>query len=356
MGLPTTRNTTYLPRSVPRIKALDLNALQDLWVAFTTGSSDLFPGGLTFKNLYIDGTGGNDNDAAPGQVKVVGAADDGVPALLLDDVPTAWKAGPQLRLSSTIYGSLYAGLYNGTTEALALVVNARFDPDAAKWVADDPAKAATRIVLTTDPIVVIEGHAAATDWDEADWFNPASAFSFNPSDGVSVFQGEANLNGDVNVGGALDVVTGDAHIGGDLTLDGDVAGDLNVTGDVNATSGNVKGKRFRSAGTAVDSGDFDISGAWGADRSITGVTGDDVAGTVTVHPQGTGITANPTVKLTFADGSFGTAPTVQVKLQASTSSPLAAAITWVVTATYVQWTYHDTPVDDITFSWVAIGR
>jgi hypothetical protein len=60
MAYPATRLTTYLASSVPRIKADDLNKLQDSWANFLTATSPTLTGGWTMKGpLHLDGVGGN---------------------------------------------------------------------------------------------------------------------------------------------------------------------------------------------------------------------------------------------------------------------------------------------------------
>lgn len=62
MALPLSRSTTYLPGGVPKIKAQDLNDLQD----YLAG---LYAAGYSVKALSIDGTGGN--VATPGSKLLV---------------------------------------------------------------------------------------------------------------------------------------------------------------------------------------------------------------------------------------------------------------------------------------------
>lgn len=65
MAWPNSRLTNYLANSLPRIKAADLNALQD-------GVTSLITNGWTFKALQTDGTGGAAPSAAAGDIMASG--------------------------------------------------------------------------------------------------------------------------------------------------------------------------------------------------------------------------------------------------------------------------------------------
>lgn len=57
------RITTYIAGSVPRIKAFDLNAIQD-------AISEIITGFITLKSAHLDGTGNNASTAPAGALRV----------------------------------------------------------------------------------------------------------------------------------------------------------------------------------------------------------------------------------------------------------------------------------------------
>lgn len=116
---------------------------------------------------------------------------------------------------------------------------------------------------------------------------------------------------------------------------------LNIGG---ALFGNLSSKKRIgvSGGTAVATGDWAASG-WGASATISAVTGTDHRGTVTVTTNAADTpTANPTLTLTFKDGTWTTAPFAVTSMDDQGSGPLAAAANHQ-TATTLVITYIGTP-------------
>jgi hypothetical protein len=77
--------------------------------------------------------------------------------------------------------------------------------------------------------------------------------------------------------------------------------------------GTIPVNRLRAnQGTPVVVGDWTLSvaglGSWGSTASITAVTGNDTAGSITILCSGTGQSGNPAFKLTFHDGAFPAVP------------------------------------------------
>jgi len=72
MAWPLTPLTTYLPGSLPAIKAADLNAIQS---AINRG----FLGTYSFAGIVVDGTGGQDVVSAPGGLSTTGPIVSGGP-------------------------------------------------------------------------------------------------------------------------------------------------------------------------------------------------------------------------------------------------------------------------------------
>src|SRR5207244_28108 len=72
-----------------------------------------------------------------------------------------------------------------------------------------------------------------------------------------------------------------------------------------------------SGGTALVAGDFTLSAGWGTGATVTGVVGTDQGWTITVTAAGTPA-ANPTVSLTFHDGTWTNSPITMTKMTGGT--------------------------------------
>jgi hypothetical protein len=111
-----------------------------------------------------------------------------------------------------------------------------------------------------------------------------------------------------------------------------------------------------SLATALVTGDFALSAGWGSTAAVSAVTGTDQGWQITVTANGTGIAANPTVTLTFHDGTKTNAPICVSKMAGGTGTitPLAEA----PTATTNVLTFNGTPVAASTYilSSVCMGR
>jgi fibronectin-binding autotransporter adhesin len=82
-------------------------------------------------------------------------------------------------------------------------------------------------------------------------------------------------------------------------------------GGAGSTAPHTFVNRFRhNQGTALVSGDFSLSAGWGNTSSISGLSGTDSAFTLTITSGGTGQAANPTITLTFHDGTWTNTPIV----------------------------------------------
>lgn len=88
------------------------------------------------------------------------------------------------------------------------------------------------------------------------------------------------------------------------------AGNVVATaGNLTAVAGEVSTRRLKAAfGTALANADFTLSAGWGTTASVTFPLGSayDSRGSVRIASSGTGQGANPTVTLTFKNGSFST--------------------------------------------------
>ena len=110
-------------------------------------------------------------------------------------------------------------------------------------------------------------------------------------------------------------------------------------------SGRLTSKRFIADGTALVAGDFALSGGWGG-GTVGTVTGTDQAWRITVTAAGApGL--NPTVTLTFKDGTWTTSPICSTKSNGGTGAVLD--YTDAETATTNVITALGTPVAGLTY-------
>lgn len=108
-------------------------------------------------------------------------------------------------------------------------------------------------------------------------------------------------------------------------------------------------------GTEIAAADVAISSGWGNTPTPTAtVTGNDQRGTISFTSGSVGLTANPTVVLTYKDGAWPIVPFAYV-LRNDTASPVE--ITWSTTATALTITLAGTPVASTvyTFDYAILG-
>lgn len=110
-------------------------------------------------------------------------------------------------------------------------------------------------------------------------------------------------------------------------------------------------RRLRpSAGTAHVAGDWALSGGWGTTATASVASGcKDSGGLLQITANGAGIAANPTVTLTFKDGTWTVAPR---GVASRTDGSAPAAGYWRnsgATATTIIWTFEGTPVAGTTY-------
>lgn len=130
---------------------------------------------------------------------------------------------------------------------------------------------------------------------------------------------------------------------------------------VSATT-SVSTPRFKSNGSVLIAGDFALSGGWGTTATVSSINNNasDAAGDVTISSSGTGQGSNPTVVLTFHDGTWTNAP-ICVAARADLTSPLPNSAPFVRTAlsaTTITWTFEGTPVagNSYVLTWVCLGH
>lgn len=131
-----------------------------------------------------------------------------------------------------------------------------------------------------------------------------------------------------------------------------------VTGRWRVDSGLGSAARFIGSGTAHVAGDYALSAGWGNTATVSTVAARDTGGRVSITCGGTGIAANPTVTLTYKDGTWTTVPTC-VPQRADINAPATAPfVPTSDTATTFVLTFLGTPVSGTTytFSFHVVGK
>lgn len=129
-------------------------------------------------------------------------------------------------------------------------------------------------------------------------------------------------------------------------------------------TGPVSSQRYNAHnGTALAAGDFVLSAGWGTSPVLTVVRGTDQAAVITIQAKAT-VGANPTVTLTFKNGTWTTIPIVvcsRTEIIAVTGAPAAAVqnefVPTTVSATQIIFTFNGTPVANSTYgcSFICMG-
>lgn len=132
-------------------------------------------------------------------------------------------------------------------------------------------------------------------------------------------------------------------------------------GSASKRVGKVTAKRYHADGTDVVTGDFAASAGWGDTAAFSSPAGSDQAGSIVITSQGAGIAANPTITLTFKDGTWTTIPQCIASIFATSDTP-STNLTQNIpvtssSATAITWTYYNLPVTANTYSfrWHCIG-
>jgi hypothetical protein len=114
-------------------------------------------------------------------------------------------------------------------------------------------------------------------------------------------------------------------------------------------------RRLAGGGTAHVSGDYAASG-WGTAPTVT-PSARDTGGRVTIVA-GTGPSANPSITLTFKDGTYTTAPAVVVSRGDAASPSTGTWILNAVTATTMVAQFIGTPVaaSSYVLDFLVVGK
>lgn len=115
-----------------------------------------------------------------------------------------------------------------------------------------------------------------------------------------------------------------------------------------SASGILKTARATTIGTSLVAGDFALSAGWGTTASVGTITGTDQRWQATFTSAGTGQGANPTITLTYKDGTWGTAPVSLVVRNGGTGVGITG-FTFSSTATALTITAVGTPIDTETY-------
>lgn len=144
---------------------------------------------------------------------------------------------------------------------------------------------------------------------------------------------------------------------------GDITSVPSVTAPV--FTGQVSTKRIDGhGGTALVSGDFALSAGWGTTPTLS-ITANsrDHGGSFTIVAKAT-TGSNPTVTLTFHDGTWTNIPAVvcdRTDVAAATATPSASVtnqfVPTTVSATQIIFTFNGQPVANNTYgcSWICMG-
>jgi hypothetical protein len=153
-----------------------------------------------------------------------------------------------------------------------------------------------------------------------------------------------------------------AHFLGQLTSAGDFgvqnAGRSRTDLKIAEATGLTQVRRIAvNQGTAIATGDIAISAGWGSTASKGTFTGYDQAGSFTITSSGTGQAANPTITLTFHDGTWTTAAPVCQMWQNAGTGTIADLENTTESLTAPVFTYVGTPVASSTYriSWHCWG-
>lgn len=135
------------------------------------------------------------------------------------------------------------------------------------------------------------------------------------------------------------------------------SGGLAISSGVLTVASDVIARRYKATGTALVNGDFVLSAGWGSTATATAGAGSDQRGIVVVTAGGTGIAANPTITLTFKDGTWTSAPIVLCQMTGGSGLATAVAIGITPTTTAVVFQPLFTPGSgsSYNFSWIAMG-
>ncbi len=190
------------------------------------------------------------------------------------------------------------------------------------------------VVRDTNATFSVGNVTSFTDSGQATGVNPGNVASFSAA-GITKFLSNGNgwVGGNFGVGSSrtplarLDVQNGDALF-----------------------------KRIKASNaTALVTGDFALSAGWGSTAAVSSPVGTDQAFSITVTANGAGIAANPTVTLTFHDGTWTNSPMFVCKQAGGTGTLTTLSGENTATATTLPLTFNGTPVAASTYIIACVG-
>ncbi len=308
----------------------------------------VFNGSLTVVKALFDGTGNATPPTWNGTAPLVGTSDN------------AGGANPYTAFGArdTTAGAAQWRIYRGAAGNTWLVRNAYWDAAATLWKADDAATDSGAILMTNglQHVYVYYKALGTASWALNAWDNGnVVCKDLSASNNIAA---TAGVTGATVTGGtvaATTTVTAGTNV---ATTSGSVTAGGTVSG--NTGPGLLRGKRLYGTGTALVGGDFTLTG-WGAGQAVTSVSGTDMAGHVTWSAAGAVPVADPTIKITFKDGTFTTTPVVLVQLQAAPgfADLILPLIPGTITATDITFTYKTNgaapTLGNYTMRWIIVG-
>ena len=230
------------------------------------------------------------------------------------------------------------GMTEGVSTTLASVFGATVTINAALGVTG---------FLTADTVTVNRA-LGVTGW--ATFGQTVTMNSTLGVTGAATLSGWATFGSTVTMNAALGV-TGIATFGATVTV---------ATGNILASAGDFDGRRLlMNNGTALVVGDVALSAGWGDSASVTlNDPGNefDTRAMISITANGAGIAANPSVTVTWKDGTYPDKPRV-VAMRTNSTAPSTAFWLSNPTATTGVFDFIGTPVAGSVYGlvWVTFG-
>ena len=165
--------------------------------------------------------------------------------------------------------------------------------------------------------------------------------------GSNTFVRSGSGTSDFTSSGFVNFTGADVRVQNGLAVIGYSDGASTETFRMNTGTGEADFNRFKSSGTALVAGDIAISttGAWGdtADAAVGSVSGNDQWFQWTITAGGANTGANPTIIITFTDGTWTNTPIVLCNRQDFNAPATVTVTVTTVTATVLTLTFDGTP-------------
>ena|SRR2546422_1005964 len=127
---------------------------------------------------------------------------------------------------------------------------------------------------------------------------------------------------------------------------------INGTTGVTTADADTQVKRIKAnRGTTLAGGNFTLSASFGSSAAVGSIAGTDTRAQFTITSVGTGQSANPTITLTFADGTYTTSPFAIVTRNGGDQPSVLP--TWSTTGTTLAITFPGTPAAGETYTFAV---